>query len=141
VLPERSPGHYTTDSSFTGIPGKTYVLEIALADGTEYRSTPEKMPVAVPIDSIYGEYLTIPTDDNNTNQTGVQVFLDAHSDDGESKNFRYTYRESFETPVPYPSLYDWTGRGAAFRIFEREKPLGTCYRKGESTTTIVGTTR
>lgn len=141
ILPERSPGHYTTDSSFTGIPGRTYVLEVSLPDGSEYRSDPELMPEPVPIDSIYGRYITIPTDDNDTDQTGVQVFLDSHSDDGEPKNFRYSYRESFETPVPYPSQYDWSGSGATFQIFEREKPLGTCYRKAESNTTIVGTTR
>lgn len=141
VLLERSPGMYTTDSSFTGVPGRTYELEVILPDGSEYRSTPELLPEPVPIDSIYGRYLTIPTDDNDTDQTGVQVFLDAHADESEPKNFRYTYRESFETPVPFPSLYDWSGSGPTFQIFEREQPLGTCYRKGESTTTIVGTTK
>lgn len=141
ALSERSPGLYTTDSSFTGVPGTSYVLEVTLADGSEYRSTPELMPEPVPIDSIYGRYLTIPTDDNNTDQTGVQIFLDAQSMDGEPKNFRYTYRESFETPVPHGSQYDWTGTGENFRLIEREKPLSTCYRKGESSTTIVGTTR
>lgn len=141
LLSEHSPGLYTTDSSFTGIPGRTYVLEVILADGATYQSTPELMPEPVPIDSIYGRYLTIPTDDNDSDQTGVQVFLDARSNDGKPKNFRYTYRESFETPVPYPSGYDWTGSRENFRIFEREKPLGTCYRKGESANTIVGTTR
>ena len=141
ILPERSPGYYSTDPGFTGIPGRTYTLEVTLPDGSEYRSTPELMPEPVSIDSIYGQYITIPTDDNSTDQTGVQVFLDAHSTDDEPKNFRYSFRESFETPVPYPSQYDWVGTGAGFRLIEREQPLGTCYRKAESTTTLVGTTK
>lgn len=141
LLPERSPGYYATDSGFAGVPGRTYVLEVILADGSEYRSDPELMPVPVPIDSIYGRYITIPTDDDNTDQTGVQVFLDAHASDGQPRNFRYTYRESYETPVPYPSSYDWSGSGANFQIFEREQPLGTCYRKGESNTTLIGSTK
>ncbi len=141
ALIERSPGNYRTDSSFAGTPGRTYVLEVILADGSEYRSTPELMPDPVPIDSIYGRYLTIPTDDDNTDQTGVQVFLDSRTNAAEPKNFRYTYRESFETPVPYPSRYDWSGKRKTFRIFERDQPLGPCYRKGESQTTIVGTTK
>ncbi len=140
-LSERHPGYYTTDSTFAGIPGRTYTLEITLADGSEYRSTPELMRQPVPIDSIYGRYLTLPTDDDDTDQTGVQIFLDSHADDPEPRNFRYTYRESFETPVPFPSRYDWSGSGPTFQIIEREQPLGTCYRKDESNTTIVGTTK
>ena len=141
LLPEKSPGLYLTDSSFAGIPGMTYTLEISLPDGSEFRSSPEVMPIPVPIDSIYGRYLTLPTETDNTNMTGVQIFLDAHSNAATPQNFRYTYRESFETPVPYPSRYDWTGSGASFRIFARDTPLGPCYRKGASSTTMVATTR
>lgn len=35
-----------------GIPGRTYSLEIRLANGDTYRSRPEKMPVRIPLDSV-----------------------------------------------------------------------------------------
>ena len=141
ILQERSPGLYLTDSSFAGVPGTAYTLEIVLPDGSAYRSLPEVLPIPVPIDSIYGSYITLPTDDSERDQTGVQVFVDSHSDEAEPKNFRYSFRESYETPVPYPSAYDWSGNGPTFQIFEREKPLGTCYRQATSSETLVATTR
>lgn len=141
ILRETDPGLYLTDSSFAGIPGVAYSLEIILPDGSEYRSTPEVMPTPVPIDSIYGRFTILPTETDDTNKRGIQIFLDAHSEDGKPKNFRYTYRESYETPVPFPSRYDWGGSGPNFQLIEREQPLGTCYRKGQSTSTMVGTTR
>ncbi|MDW3194498.1 MAG: DUF4249 domain-containing protein [Cytophagales bacterium] len=140
-LREATPGFYITDSTFFGIPGASYSLEVILADGTMYRSSEETMPVPAVIDSIYGRYITLPTDTDDTDMTGVQVFLDAHSEDPESQNFRYTYRDSYQVPVPFPSQYDWSGTGETFRIFERERPLGTCYRKSASTETMVATTR
>lgn len=82
-LREAEPGYYITDSAFFGIPGETYTLEVVLADGTEYRSSEETMPVPAVIDSIYGRYLTLPTDTDNTDMAGVQLFLDAHSEDPE----------------------------------------------------------
>lgn len=141
LLTEQSPGLYLTDSSFAGIPGAAYTLDIVLPDGTEYRSTPEILPTPVPIDSIYGRYVTLPTEDDNTDMTGVQIFLDSHTELVEPQSFRYTFRESYETPVPYPSKYDWSGKGKSFQIFEREIPLGPCYRKGQSTETIIATTK
>ena len=141
VLREQTPGHYVTASDFAGVPGQQYTLEVTLEDGSEYRSRAETLPEPIPIDSIYGRYLTIPSDANETDLTGIQVFLDAHTDAPGSHNFRYTYRESYEVPVPYPSKYDWSGTGPTFQIMEREKPLGTCYRTNESSETIVATTR
>jgi len=35
-----------------GIPGRTYTIDIRLANGDTYRSRPEKMPVGVPVDSV-----------------------------------------------------------------------------------------
>lgn len=141
ALREAEPGYYLTDSTFFGIPGETYTLEVVLADGTEYRSTEEVMPVPAVIDSIYGRYLTLPTDTDVTDMTGVQIFLDSHSDDPKSQNFRYTYRDSYQVPVPFPSKYDWSGTGDSFQVFERTLPLGTCYRKSESTEMMVASTR
>ena len=48
-----SPGTYQSiDSSFVGIVGRTYTLEIYLSNGKTYVSTPEKLNPVPPIDSI-----------------------------------------------------------------------------------------
>lgn len=140
-LREAKPGQYITDSSFTGIPGQTYQLEILLSDGQQYLSTEETLLAPVEIDSIYGRFLVVPADFNETNLDGVQVFLDSHSGSPEHHNFRYEFEESYAVDVPYPSKYDFRGTGASFQVFERERPLGRCYRKRQQSRTLISTTR
>jgi hypothetical protein len=51
---EVTPGHYQFDGSIVNAkPGNSYSIEIKLADGKEYRSTPEIMPEPVRPDSAY----------------------------------------------------------------------------------------
>ncbi len=140
-MSETSPGSYATDSSFAGIVGRSYTLNIQLADGTFYQSLEAELLEPDPIDSIYGKYLSIPSSVDETDDFGVQIFLDAHDDSSEPSHYRYEYIESFEVSVPFPSLYDWNGQGVSFEVFEREIPLGTCYRTFNSTTTILSTTQ
>lgn len=141
-LRETTPGHYVTNPDYAGVPGQTYRLSIVLPDGQEFLSDPELLRDPVPIDSVYAEYTSIPVQDLNGNDfTGVQIFVDAHSDAEEPHSFRYDYVESYEVPVPYPSEFDWTGGGDNFQLVERPQPLGTCYRVGYPTSALLATTR
>ncbi len=140
-LSEIRPGHYITDSSFAGIPGQTYQLEIKLDDGQTYLSTEEILLAPVAIDSIYGRFLVVPADFNETNLDGVQIFLDTHSDAPDYHNFRFEYEESYAVDVPYPSKYDFRGTRHTFEVFERERPLGRCYRKRQQSGTLISSTR
>ena len=140
-LHEALPGSYLTDSAFAGIPGQTYQLEISLSDGQQYLSTEEVLLPAIPIDSIYARYIIVPSDVNETDLNGIQIFLDAQSAATQPHNFRYAYRESYAVDVPYPSKYDHRGRGANFEIFERERPLDRCYRKRQQSRTLISSTR
>ncbi len=49
-------GIYETPSGMRGMIGKSYSLKIVLDDGSEYRSTAERMIPIPSIDTIYGEY-------------------------------------------------------------------------------------
>lgn len=140
-LREVKPGQYITDSSFAGIPGQTYQLEIALSDGQQYLSSEETLLAPVEIDSVYGRFVVVPADFNETDLDGVQIFLDAHSDATEHRNFRYEFRESYAVDVPYPSKYDYSGTLSSFQVFPRERPLGRCYRKRQQSRTLISTTR
>ncbi|MDW3195047.1 MAG: DUF4249 domain-containing protein [Cytophagales bacterium] len=141
ALREAVPGVYVTDSSFSGIPGNSYQLEIILENGQEYLSTTETLPIAVPIDSIYARYLVIPNDDNANDLNGVQIFLDAHGEGAEPLNFRYEYLESYAIDVPFPSQYYFQGFGNSFEVIKREAPLERCYRTARQSTTIIATTK
>ncbi|MDW3191429.1 MAG: DUF4249 domain-containing protein [Cytophagales bacterium] len=142
-LREAKPGQYITDSSFAGIPGQAYQLEITLSNGQQYLSTEETLIAPVEIDSIYGRFLVVPADFNETNLDGVQIFLDSHSDATEHHNFRYEFQESYAVDVPYPSKYDHRGSVSEgnFEVFLRERPLGRCYRKRQQSRTLISTTR
>ena len=62
----------TTDMSFRGIVGRSYTLLIELPDGRKFTSFPEKMPNAVPMDNIYGEFVKKNT--LNTENYFIQVY-------------------------------------------------------------------
>jgi hypothetical protein len=94
----------------------------------------------MPIDSIYGRYMELPSTENETFEKGLQIFVDSHSDGNDPFSIRYEYVESYETPVPFPSKYDWSGTRKTFKVWERPLPLGTCYRNFNTTTTVLGTT-
>lgn len=58
VLPltERRPGDYFLPDGFRAEPGRTYQLRFRNPDGTQYESTPERMPVPKPIERIYDQF-------------------------------------------------------------------------------------
>ncbi|MDW3195038.1 MAG: DUF4249 domain-containing protein [Cytophagales bacterium] len=140
-LIETEGGIYRTDSSYFGLPGQSYQLEVILTDGQRFLSEEVTMPQPVEIDSVYGRYIIVPNDRNERFQNGVQVFLDARSNDQGHHNFRYEFQESYAVDVPFPSRYDFRGSGPTFEIIERDRPLDRCYRKRQQSRTIIATTR
>lgn len=79
--------NYFTPEHFKGIPGRSYSLEVTLKDiGKTYRSTPQRMPGPIVLDSIFFEYKTIASDNELQNQTGVDVFA-MWKDDASSENY------------------------------------------------------
>ena len=87
-----SPGTYqTNDSSFVGIAGRSYTLEIYLSNGKTYISTPEKINPVAPMDSITVAYdSTVITDIRP-----MQFIVSANTRD----------------PAGIPNYYRWTASG------------------------------
>jgi hypothetical protein len=90
-----SPGTYQTiDSSFVGIVGRTYTLEIYLSNGKTYVSSPEKINPVPPIDSITVVYdSTFITDIRPT-----QLIISANVHDPASTQNYYRWTASGYTP-------------------------------------------
>ncbi|MFN8353794.1 MAG: DUF4249 domain-containing protein [Spirosomataceae bacterium] len=56
-LMEVDRGNYaTTDSTFRGVVGRYYQIEIVLSDGKQYRSIPELLKAPTPVDTVYGVF-------------------------------------------------------------------------------------
>jgi len=49
---EESPGHYYSDSTFSGVRGDSYTLIIETPDGEKYESSPQKLPEPVRTDTL-----------------------------------------------------------------------------------------
>lgn len=135
---EVESGTYETLATIQGESGKSYTLFIRLQNGAEYRSATEILPQPIPIDSVYGRYMEMPSTENDQILTGIQFFVDAHNDDAEFSNFRYEYEEDYEIRVPYPSLFDWDEATESF--FSRGTDISTCYGRAESITLTIATT-
>jgi len=113
-------GIYRSDSLlFTGMPGRTYVLEIAAPDGEIYRSAPQKLMKANPEMSVYADYdfKEILSTFTGTVQRGygADIKVDLSSQKDPLPHFRITsdlvkqYFYALEIPPPfiYPPLYSF----------------------------------
>ncbi len=102
---EVARGQYSTAMNATpGEVGKTYHVEITLADGTNIASQPETMKAPVPIERVYWEY-----DPATVVETGFTVYVDTEDLKGE-KNY---YKWETDNYYPYSERFCFT------RFYER----------------------
>ncbi|WP_128547864.1 DUF4249 domain-containing protein [Larkinella soli] len=73
---ETSPGYYQPDTSWRGVAGRTYTLNIQLSDGRSYRSKPELLRPVVPIDTVYVEFTQKLRPGTQSYNKGFDVYLD-----------------------------------------------------------------
>jgi len=88
--------NYMTSSTFRGIPGRSYALEVITSDRTVYRSNLQELPTAVPLDSVFVEFVSLASGNDLVPTTGVDVYA-AWQDNAEVNNFHFwdvdgTYR-------------------------------------------------
>ncbi len=138
-LSEVSPGQYQTDSSFAGVVGKKYMLQIVTPDNLVIFSAEEELLAPSPIDSIYGRYISLPHPETGILRNGIQFYVDTHSDLYPSSNYRYEYVERYELRVPFPSEYVWSDESRDYT--SRFPPVGICYASEKSNELIHGTTQ
>lgn len=124
---EVEQGVYETDATIAGKVGSSYVLEIILSDGSAYRSTAEVLAAPVAIDSVYGRYLELPSEESDGLIQGVQLFVDTHDPNTEESYFRYEYQEDYEVRAAFPSLEEWNPDTESYS--PRDIPIGICYEQ------------
>lgn len=83
-----NPGFYrTTDSTFVGQQGRSYTLNIRLADGKTYVSAPEKMPAVPGIDSVNARFMAT---------------------ESITLPYQYYFYANVTDPAAEPNYYRWT---------------------------------
>ncbi len=118
VLRADYDGHYVSDSSFRGVAGNSYTLNIQTSDGVVYRSTQQTLLPAAGIDSIYGElsqqefiYKDVWGNTTGKMEKGVQTYADFHSSAGDSLHYRIGthmligYSHTDPTTKPFATIY------------------------------------
>ncbi len=91
-LAEKDKGIYlTTDSTFRGVVGKGYKLQIKL-NGEVYESSFETLKKPIPIDSVYWEY--------KSSDRGIHLYLDSHDPENNTHFYSWEYEETWKFRVP-----------------------------------------
>ncbi len=92
---ETAPGQYRSATEFSAESGRSYRLKIRTGDGRTYSSEPAILPSATQLDSIYAERII-----NDDGVEGMAIFADSFDPTGSSKNYRYTYEETYRIIAP-----------------------------------------
>lgn len=127
-------GEYHLPEEFVGEVGKSYKLTIE-ADGKSYESEFIPLIAAPTIDSIYGKYAELISNDDNETIKGIQFFVDTQDD--QIRYFRYEWSEAYRVAVPSPSYYGYDIETDS--TFLREDQVGVCYQFGNSNELIFAT--
>ncbi len=131
-LTESAPGIYGS-IPFAGVVGTTYKLDITRANGRHYSSSNVQMRPTPPIGNVYAQYLAeVPEA-----QRGIQLYVDAEDQTGETRFFRWDYEETYVVKTPFPSNYEWLGGNDW--VF-RTQPVGICYPTDSSTSVYIKST-
>ena len=100
-LKNNGDGYYTTDStSFRGIIGQKYTLQILTSDGEEYSSEECTMLPVAGIDTLYYEKGEEITGNLGESVTGLKIFLNSTDFSGMNQYFRWSYEEVWKFIVP-----------------------------------------
>jgi hypothetical protein len=123
-LKEISDGTYSTvDTTFHGIPGKSYKLQIKV-DNEIYESDFETIKTPIPIDKFYWEYK--PLDGEGPKR--VQLSLDTHDPTNKNRYYGWEYDETWKFIVPIDV------------VNPRKPEWKTCYQTGTSNFINLATT-
>lgn len=94
---ETSPGVYLSQEEFAAQPGIDYQLMITQGERS-YLSKNVTLPQATQIDDLKAEYIT-----DEDGYEGVGIYIDSYNPDGNSRNYRYEYEETYKIVAP-----NWT---------------------------------
>jgi hypothetical protein len=101
-------GYYKTDStSFTGVIGQRYTLQILTSDGQEYKSEESVMLPVAAIDKIYYEKGEEISEILGELFTGLKIFVNSSDAEESNRYFRWTFEEDWKIRMPNPQIYTY----------------------------------
>ena len=136
---EIDSGKYKSVDKFSVLPDRNYQLMVTTSDGKEYVSIPTKL---TPIPSEFS--ITAIKETNDAGIDGIFIYADSYDPNGNAKNYRYDYEETYKIIAPYWSPLDAFGVSMAptnpnppplheVYTLPRTKEEKTCYNTLEST--------
>ena len=93
---EGEEGTYLSNQPFALEMGVDYTLEIVTSNGREYVSDPLNVQGKSQLTNVYAEKAV-----SDTGVEGVAIYLDSEPTQGNPKNYRYTYEETYKIIAPY----------------------------------------
>jgi hypothetical protein len=138
VFMEDSPGIYVSEMAFALAHGREYYLEITTANGNSYRSATEQLAPPATLDEVYAERIT-----NEDGVEGMAIRINSSSPEGNARNYRYEYEETFKIIAP-----KWKPRDLApdpnvrcgVLVVLRENEEQLCYGSQTDNTIIITNT-
>jgi len=89
-------GEYsTTDTTFHGVPGKSYKLQIKI-DDIIYESAFETLKKPIPVDKFYWEFRP----QSEFAQRGIQLLVDTHDSENSTRYYMWDFDETWKFRVP-----------------------------------------
>ncbi len=95
LFEETEAGIYISTMDFAALPNRAYQLKITTKSGSSYSSETLRLPSETKIDSLYAERIT-----TDLGIEGVAIMVDTFNPTGTSRNYRYTYEETYKIIVP-----------------------------------------
>ena len=124
---EVSPGKYQNDN-FTGAPGVAYKLHIITPAGKKYESNFQEMPPSVPIDTVYPEIATKPTENPDYDEVGYQFYLSTDDPENEAMYFLWKLEETYEYNADHTLEYTFSG---SFEPYPNPTEFFTCWKTND----------
>ena len=102
---ESEAGNYIPSSSFHGVIGRIYTLNVKLnsaLNNISYESFPMEMKSIPEIDSVYYEKkIIVASSGSGQPQEGCQIYLNTQDPTNQCKFYRWEYAETWEFILPY----------------------------------------
>jgi len=129
VFNESEPGIYNAEPDFAPVVGETYVLSVVTGDGTNYISKPVVMKKTPPIDAVYYERKSRPSQEKDLEE-GYQIYVNSESNVDEKIYMKYEWDETWEFATPFESFLDYDFE--ADSAFLRDENISICWQNDMS---------
>ena len=126
-MTEQGRGRYYFDQLYLDL-SQQYQLKIITSDGNEFRSDMSVLKTSPPIDSIFWRQ----------NSDGVNIYLDSHDPNNNTKYYRWDYLETWSYLSAYYSSLNYVNDLVVYRGVSDQ--VYTCYQSQSSSSINVATT-